>query len=170
MQVGTAAFQNEVNGVRFTRNRLIIQELESIQGKQAGGATGRRHNATEDSVHVLQCYRRIQGHLKRLSASYTLSQDKRPILTIPQLNSDMSKWKIADEERMVSALSGPKSCAGDTLGRTSFWIDCICRRLATTRQRRQCLSAEHARQARALRPSPRCMVGCTRDRRDRSFG
>lgn len=50
-------------------DRLILRELDYVKGKQTRVAANQYLDAEEDSDDILACYRRIQGHLQRLSAS-----------------------------------------------------------------------------------------------------
>lgn len=47
--------------------RSILNELDYVKGRQNRGRIRRHLGATEDENNVLACYRRIRGHLERLS-------------------------------------------------------------------------------------------------------
>lgn len=57
--------------------------------------------ANKDSDDVMGCYRRIHGHLKRLTVSSQIAY-KLLGLTSMKLNADLSTWKIVDEQATVS--------------------------------------------------------------------
>jgi hypothetical protein len=82
--------------------RSIQQELDYVQGKQSNRGMIRRYvEATEDSDDVLACYRRIQGHLQRLSVGYTASQTVQEVLMIIKANANLTIWKTVDEMATV---------------------------------------------------------------------
>ncbi|KDN41554.1 hypothetical protein RSAG8_07355, partial [Rhizoctonia solani AG-8 WAC10335] len=59
----------------------IEAELSIVEEKQGGKEPGRYMETMEDSDAILECYRRIQGHVERLL-----------------LNANLNMWKTLDEE------------------------------------------------------------------------
>lgn len=81
--------------------RGIEKEIERVRQKQNRSTLGRLADATEDADEVLECYRRIQVLLGRLAVSGILAYTG-VILKAPKLNSNLSVWKIVDDQSTVS--------------------------------------------------------------------
>ncbi|EUC55101.1 vegetative incompatibility protein HET-E-1, putative [Rhizoctonia solani AG-3 Rhs1AP] len=62
----------------------IEAELKVVEEKQRRNSSGQYFEATEDLDAILECYRRIHGHVERLI-----------------LNANLNMWKVLDEEMTV---------------------------------------------------------------------
>jgi hypothetical protein len=76
--------------------RGIDSEIALVRRKENRGALVQFAEGKGDIDEVLECYRRIQGHLERLAVSIVLLNIYF-ILTMIQLNTNLKNLKIADE-------------------------------------------------------------------------
>ncbi len=77
-------------------------ETELVLQKGQRNAAERYAGAMQDTDEILECYRRIQMHLRRLAVSADdSSKTRRPSTDCAQLNADLNVWKIVDEQATV---------------------------------------------------------------------
>jgi hypothetical protein len=105
MQVSVVV--SSVKHVKFTgQTWKIQQELNYVQGKKSKGVIRRYVEVEGDSNEVLACYRRIQGHLQRLSVSFVSCRVEGAVLMITKVNANLSIWKTVDEIATVRFIMG----------------------------------------------------------------
>lgn len=85
----------------------IEKELDWVSTKEGRGTGRRLWEAKKDLQEVMECYRRIQGHLDRLTVSVIYLSTELPRLIDRQLNADLNTWKIVDEQATVSSKCTP---------------------------------------------------------------